>query len=171
MKKVLIAGIGNIFHGDDGFGCKVARELQSRDLPAGVIVRDFGIRSHDLAYALTDGCDVTILVDATSQDGIPGTLYLIEPDFSAEKMSETPPDAHSMNPATVLQLAQSLGTVSGRLFLVGCEPKILENDDGELGMSETVQAAIPAAIEMIESLVTDILSEKLEHEVAVLTPA
>ena len=80
MKKILVAGIGNIFFGDDAFGCEVARQLAQRPLPKGVCVTDFGIRSYDLAYAIMDGYDAIILVDATPQGAEPGTVYLIEPD-------------------------------------------------------------------------------------------
>ncbi|MGH7848434.1 MAG: hydrogenase maturation protease, partial [Candidatus Binatia bacterium] len=73
--KILVAGIGNIFLGDDGFGVEVARELAKRKLPESVRVVDFGIRGFDLAYALLDGYDLTILVDAAPRGGLPGTLY------------------------------------------------------------------------------------------------
>src|ERR1051325_7107702 len=80
--SLLVAGIGNIFMGDDAFGCEVARRLSARTLPAGVRVVDFGIRGFDLAYAIMDGPDVTVLVDATPRGGAPGTVYTIEPDLN-----------------------------------------------------------------------------------------
>ena len=99
--RILVAGIGNIFLGDDGFGSEVARRLLARPLPAEVRVVDFGIRGFDLAYALLDGYDVTVFVDATPRGGEPGTIYTIEPDLSEirepdarEMMVET----HGMNP-------------------------------------------------------------------------
>ncbi|MEP6662671.1 MAG: hydrogenase maturation protease [Verrucomicrobiota bacterium] len=157
MKKILIAGIGNIFHGDDGFGCEVVRELNRLNFPGGVTIRDFGIRSYDLAYALTEDYDATILIDATSRGEKPGTVFLIEPDLSRLNELETSTvDPHSMNPVTVLQLAQSLGTISGKLFLVGCEPAVLENDNGEITLSEPVRAAISPAIEMVTSLIAEL---------------
>ena len=83
MKRILVAGIGNIFFGDDAFGCEVASQLRRKPLPEGVRVIDFGIRSYDLAYAIMDGYDATILVDATPQGSAPGTIYLIEPDLKS----------------------------------------------------------------------------------------
>ena len=88
MKKILVAGIGNIFFGDDAFGCEVATQLARRPLPEGVRVTDFGIRSYDLAYAIMDDYDAVILVDATAQGAEPGTIYLIAPDI--KKRDELP---------------------------------------------------------------------------------
>ena len=167
MKNILVAGIGNIFFGDDAFGCEVAAQLIKRPLPEGVRVIDFGIRSYDLAYAMMDGPDVTIFIDATPQGGAPGTLYLIEPDnistapnnILLDNVSGEIVNAHSMNPVRVLQLLRSLGGQPGRLYLVGCEPAVLETEDGSMGLSQPVEASIPKAIEMIESLIRDLLSE------------
>lgn len=160
MKNILVAGIGNIFFGDDAFGCEVAAQLQRRPLPEGVRVIDFGIRSYDLAYAMMDGPDVTIFIDATPRGESPGTVYLIEPDIkNLDSASDEVVNAHSMNPVRVLQLIRSLGGQPGRLYLVGCEPAVLETDDGAMGLSEPVQAAIPKAIEMVESLIRDLLAE------------
>ena len=91
MNRVLIAGVGNIFLGDDGFGVEVIRRLSSREFPAEVRVEDFGIRGYDLAYALLDGPDVAILVDAAGRGGTPGTMYVIEPNV----MGESAMDAHA----------------------------------------------------------------------------
>jgi len=159
---LLIAGIGNIFFGDDAFGSEVARALMRRPLPEGVRVEDFGIRSYDLAYALMEGGDA-ILIDAVPRGEPPGTLYLIEPDLTGLSGNQIP-DAHSMNLVRVLQMVQSLDPVdggrTGRLYLVGCEPSALESEDGQMGLSESVQAAVPRAIEMIESLIDDLLHKK-----------
>jgi hydrogenase maturation protease len=158
--RILVAGIGNIFFGDDAFGCEVARQLLQRPVPDGVTIKDFGIRSYDLAYAIMDGYDATILVDATSQGNAPGTIYLIEPDL--KKLDELPDEAvnaHSMNPVRVLQLVRSLGGKSGWLRVVGCEPAVLETEEGAMGLSEKVQAAVAPAIEMIETLIREILEE------------
>ncbi len=160
MKNILIAGIGNIFFGDDAFGCEVARELLRRQLPAGVRVIDFGIRSYDLAYAMMDGPDVTIFIDATPRGLSPGTVSLIEPDINfLDNPSDEVVNAHSMNPLRVLQLLRSLGGQPGKLYLVGCEPSVLETDDGAMGLSAPVQGAIPQAIQMIEELLHDLFSE------------
>ena len=157
--NILVAGIGNIFLGDDAFGSEVARELMRRPLPEGVKVDDFGIRSYDLAYALMDGCDA-ILVDVVPRGEPPGTLYLIKPDLTHLDGGNIP-DGHSMNPVLVLQMVQSLGGKMGRLYLVGCEPLALDSEDGQLGLSECVQAAVPRAIEMIESLLEDLLHDRI----------
>lgn len=161
MKKILVAGIGNIFFGDDAFGCEVAAELLRRPLPEGVRVIDFGIRSYDLAYAMMDGYEATILIDATSRGNPPGTLYLIEPDWNGlDTIRPEVVNAHSMNPVIVLQLVRSLGGEPQQLYIVGCEPGVLEMEDGEIGLSERVRAAVPAAIEMIEKLIADLLAAK-----------
>lgn len=160
MKNILVAGIGNIFFGDDAFGCEVAAQLQRRTLPEGVRVIDFGIRSYDLAYAMMDGLDATIFIDATPRGQPPGTIYLIEPELKdVDNASGEVVNAHSMNPVRVLQLLRSLGGQPGRLYLIGCEPAVLETEDGAMGLSEPVQAAVPQALEMIESLIRDLLAE------------
>ena len=159
-KRILVAGVGNIFLGDDAFGSEVARRLVRRVLPAEVQVNDYGTCSYDLAYAMMEGYEATILVDATSQGQSPGTVYLIEPDLNElEKMDRAVADGHSMNPVSVLQMVRSLGCRPRRLYLVGCEPAALGNDEGVIGLSESVQAAVPRAIEMVESLISDLLSE------------
>ncbi len=158
--NILIAGIGNIFFGDDAFGCEVAAQLMRRPLPEGVRVIDFGIRSYDLAYAMMNGPDVTIFIDATPRGQPPGTIYLLEPDKNIldSDFGEVV-NAHSMNPVRVLQLVHSLGGQPGRLYLVGCEPAVLETEEGAMGLSEKVQAAVAPAIEMIETLIREILEE------------
>jgi len=158
--NILIAGIGNIFFGDDAFGCEVAAQLMRRPLPERVRVIDFGIRSYDLAYAMMNGPDVTIFIDATPRGQPPGTIYLLEPDKNIldSNFGEVV-NAHSMNPVRVLQLIHSLGGQPGRLYLVGCEPAVLETEEGAMGLSEKVQAAVAPAIEMIETLIREILKE------------
>jgi len=126
--SVLIAGIGNIFLGDDAFGVEVVRRLASRKMPDRVKAIDFGIRGFDLAYALLDGADVTILVDACPRGGAPGSVYVIEPDlssFDSSEAQESSVDAHSMNPMNVIRMAKSMGGGLKRILLVGCEPATL----------------------------------------------
>src|SRR5258705_11060191 len=125
--KILVAGIGNIFLVDDAFGVEVVQRFSAMPLPPGVTLADFGIRSYDLAYAMMDGYDVTILLDATPQGQPPGTVSLIEPDVIGLGASARETiDAHSMNPVRVLRMVWSLGGHPGRLYLIGCEPGILE---------------------------------------------
>jgi len=157
--KILVAGIGNIFLGDDAFGSEVARQLMRETLPDEVRVTDFGIRSYDLAYAMMDGFDVTILVDITTQGQSPGTIYLIEPDLNQlGQFDEKAADAHGMSPIRVLQMLRTFENSPGKLYLIGCEPEILEVEDGQFGLSATVEMAVPRAIELIKSLVNDLLN-------------
>lgn len=159
MKCVLVAGIGNIFMGDDAFGCEVAAELARRQLPEGVRVSDFGIRSYDLAYAIMDGYDAVILVDAAPRGEPAGTVYLIEPESGElEQLAAGMPDAHSMNPLTALQLVRTLGGEARRLYVVGCEPAVLDAE--ELGLSDPVRAAVPGAVEMVERLVRKLIETR-----------
>ena len=160
QKSVLIACIGNIFQGDDAFGVEVARALANRCFPENVRVVDFGIRGFDLAYALMDGYDVTIFVDAVTRGEAPGTLYVIEPDardFETETAAMI--DAHTMNPLNVLRVAKQMGAGFKKLLLVGCEPETLGGEEGLMGLSEPVKAAVKEAVPLIESLLADILDE------------
>jgi hydrogenase maturation protease len=157
---MLIAGIGNIFLGDDAFGVEVVRRLSGRKLPDGVRVMDFGIRGFDLAYALLDGYDVTVLVDATPRGGVPGTLYTIEPDLHALHHPEAPDlliETHGMNPMRVLGLVKAMGGQLRRLLVVGCEPATTGPEEGLMGLSEPVRAAVDVAVGLIESLIIDTL--------------
>ncbi len=110
-----------------------------------------------MAYAIMDNYDAVILVDATPQGAEPGTIYLIEPDIKKlDDLPEEAVNAHSMNPVRVLQLVRSLGGKPGWLRVVGCEPGVLESEEGAMGLSEKVQAAVGLAIEMIEGLIQEI---------------
>jgi hydrogenase maturation protease len=158
-QRILIAGVGNIFLGDDAFGVEVARVLAGRKFPEGVHVKDFGIRAFDLAYALLDPWDAVILVDAVPRGDVPGTLYTIEPDLSSIAAAETddaPLDGHSMDPVKVVRLAQTMGCITARLLVVGCEPADYGGDEGHMGLTEPVQNSIGAAADMVEELVEQI---------------
>lgn len=165
--RILVVGIGNIFLGDDGFGVEVARRLMSSTYPPQVQVSDFGIRGVDLAYTLLDDFDTLILIDATPRGGVPGTLYLIEPDLSGldpEKGAEAGRnalDAHSMDPVKVLAFARTLGASPCRTLLVGCEPTLFAGGEDyaemQLGLSEPVQAAVEEAVKMVNALVEQLL--------------
>ena len=165
--QILVAGIGNIFFGDDGFGVEVARHLLQSDLPDDVRVVDFGIRSYDLAYAIMEDYEAIILVDTTQQGQPPGTVYLIEPDLTQlDKLNNEVVNAHSMNPVRVLHMVQSMGGQPGRLYLVGCEPAVLETENGYIGLSEVVKTAVPPAIKMIHSLIADIQQKEKERRLS-----
>jgi hydrogenase maturation protease len=160
-KRILIAGIGNIFLGDDGFGVGVASRLAHRALPQGVRVTDFGIRGFDLAYALMEGYETTILVDAYPGEGQPGTLFVVEPDLQNLDSAGTQPgfmDPHGMNPIHVLRMAVSMGAQLKRILLVGCVPATLGPEEGKMGLSEPVAAAVDDAVPLIASLITRILA-------------
>jgi hydrogenase maturation protease len=153
--KILVAGIGNIFLGDDAFGVEVARALVARALPENVSVVDYGIRSYDLAYALMEEWDLAILVDALPRGGEPGTLYTLEPDLPASGEAPGTMDAHSMNPVAVLQLVSALGGRTGHLLVVGCEPGTVEpSAEGNMELSAPVAAAVPEAVRIVEELIT-----------------
>jgi hydrogenase maturation protease len=152
--SILVAGIGNIFFRDDGFGVAVAAKLARAPLPENVRVVDFGIRGFDLVLALLDNYDLTIFVDAVSRGGAPGTLYTVEPDMDAiGAESGVYDNAHGLDPAKVLATARSAGARLGRVVVVGCEPAELDDETGRIGLTEPVEAAVDPAIEMIRSLV------------------
>lgn len=154
---ILVAGIGNIFLGDDAFGCEVVRRLAGRAWPDNVKVIDFGIRGFDLAYALLDGYDVTIFVDAAPRGEAPGTLYTIEPEVDEIESIEgqgVVVETHGMNPMKVLSMVKSMGGEFRKLLLVGCEPATFGPEEGQMGLSEPVEAAVDKAVEIVESLVT-----------------
>jgi hydrogenase maturation protease len=156
--KILIAGIGNIFFGDDAFGVEVAKRLAVAELPLSVRVIDFGIRGLDLAYALQDGYETAILVDAYPHGQAPGTVSLVEPDLN--KLDELDPsivDAHGMNPLNVLRMAKSMNPNLKNVLLIGCEPATFGGEEGTMGLSEPVGAAIDGAVQMIVSLISKIL--------------
>jgi hydrogenase maturation protease len=154
-RRILVAGVGNVFRGDDGFGSEVVRRLAGRVLPAGVRAFDFGTRGHDLAYALMDGYDAVILVDATRRGEPPGTLYALEPtpdDFPA-----SPVETHGVDLPAVFRLVTAMGGTLPPLRLVGCEPADLGPDDeGAFGLSEPVAAAVDGAVELVEAMIAEL---------------
>ncbi len=159
--SILIAGIGNIFLGDDGFGVEVVRRLAARKLPAAVRVADFGIRGFDLAYALQDGYKTTILVDAFPHGQKPGTISVLDPDLNDVGSEEAPQagvDTHGMNPLNVLRMAASMGAPLKGIFLLGCEPATLGPDEGQMGLSEPVEKAVDEAVDLLDSVINKILA-------------
>jgi hydrogenase maturation protease len=153
--EILVAGIGNIFLGDDGFGVEVVNRLASRPLPDRVRVVDFGIRSYDLAYAFMADWDLVILVDALPGGEKPGTIFIIEPNTSDREAHEVLEiDAHSMNPESVMRMVHTLGGTVGRMLVVGCEPATVEFDEENgFGLSDPVQAAVDEAVRVVEELI------------------
>jgi hydrogenase maturation protease len=148
--RVLVAGIGNLFLGDDGFGCAVAAALADMPLPDGVDVQDFGVRGLDLAYALA-GYDAAVLVDAVPLADEPGTIAAIEPQLDDEPAEI---ETHGMDPVRVLRLARELGTLPARTVVVGCTPQAV---DERFELTAAVQAAVPAAAELVRSVVSELV--------------
>ena len=156
--SILIAGIGNIFFGDDAFGCEVAQQLIREPLPDGVRAFDYGIRSYDLAYAMLEPNDAVILIDAVPRGEEAGTVFLLELDINKlDNAGIESVNAHTMNPVAVMQLVRSLGGSPRKLYLIGCEPAVLETE--ELGLSEKVRSAVPLALDMIRELISKLLHE------------
>ncbi len=155
--SVLIAGIGNIFQGDDAFGVAVVHKLATSGFAENVRVMDIGIRGIDLGFALLDDYDLTILVDATARGGAPGTLYEIEiraEDIPYADDQACMVNAHGLDPLRVLALAKSMGAHFQKVLLIACEPLVLDCDEsGEIGLSKVVQAAVDPAVQVIERLV------------------
>ena len=157
-RKILVAGVGNIFLGDDGFGVEVARALATESFPENVTVSDFGIRGVHLAYQLLEGYDTLVLVDAARRGEPPGTVFVIESDFTkppqddAEEDAESGflMDAHSMDPELVLGILENLGGKVERVVIVGCEPESLEE---KIGLSDSVAAAVPLAARAVREIV------------------
>jgi hydrogenase maturation protease len=148
------------FLGDDAFGVEVVRRMAGLQLPQTVRVADFGIRGFDLAYALQDGYDTTILVDACPHGQAPGTLYVIEPDLKAldepADFGQAPQaaiEAHAMNPVSVLRMARAMNIELKNILLVGCEPETLGGEEGKMGLSAPVEAAIDEAVKLVKSLI------------------
>lgn len=147
--RLLVAGIGNIFFGDDGFGPAVARALAA-DPPGGASVEDYGIRGLHLAFELVSGYDRALLIDAVPRGGTPGTLYVIEPQ---PHESGTAPDAHRMDLENVFAFVRMAGGEAPPITLVGCEPAAV--DEG-IGLSDAVARAVPEAAQLVRRLISDI---------------
>jgi hydrogenase maturation protease len=153
--RTLVAGVGNIFLGDDAFGVEVVRLLAGRPVPEGVQIRDFGIRGVHLAYDLLDGCDLFVLVDAAQRGEAPGTVSVIEvevPEPDPDVLGSGPViDAHSLTPDGIFALLGSLGGRPGRSLLVACEPADVS---AGMGLSGPVREAVPHAVRTVEEILT-----------------
>ena len=152
--RTLVAGVGNIFLSDDAFGCEVVRMMAGRPVPAGVEVKDFGIRGVHLVYDLLDGCDLFVLVDAAARGEAPGTVSVIEvevPEPDPAVLGSGPVmDAHDLTPDAIFAMLGSLGGRPGRSLLVACEPADVS---AGMGLSAPVQEALPHAVRTVEEII------------------
>lgn len=155
--RILVAGIGNVFLADDGFGVEVVRRLAQRELPERVEVVDFGIRGLDLAYALLEDYEAVVFVDAMQRGEEPGTVSLIEPEIPEEGGATI--ETHGMDPVRVIRFARALGARPTRTLVVGCEPRTVLSgeayDDMLMELSEPVLAAVDGAVELVELVVEE----------------
>ncbi len=157
MSRILVAGIGNAWLRDDGFGGEVAKRLEALDLPDGVAVFDFGSGGLDLAYEVMRGYDALVLVDVSRQGGEPGTLYVMEPDpeeigggFEDGEMI----DPHGMDPQTVLRFVKAVGGWPGKVVVVACEPAVVE--EMGMGLSDEVAGAVDRAVKVVLETVEEL---------------
>ena len=160
VKQILVAGIGNAWLRDDGFGGEVAKQLTERELPDGVTVLDFGSGGLDLAYEVMRGYDALVLIDVSRQGGPPGTLYVMEAqeadvDGSIEDGQILNP--HAMDPQTVLRFVKYVGGWPGRVFVVACEPEVVE--DVGFGLSDAVSGALARAADVVLETVAELQAQ------------
>jgi hydrogenase maturation protease len=165
QKQILVAGVGNAFLSDDGFGGAVAEVLTKREVPAGVTVMDFGTGGLDLAYEVMRGYDALVIVDVSRQGGEPGTLYVIEADeaeFGGAIEDGEVINPHGMDPKTVLRFVKSVGGWPGKVVIVACEPAAAEAMGMEL--SEDVAAAVERAVDTVLEQIAELQSNAAYEE-------
>jgi hydrogenase maturation protease len=161
LARVLVAGVGNMFLGDDGFGCAVIRRLSDGPMPAGVDVVDYGIRGFDLAYALASGYEAALLIDAAPLGERPGVLAVLE--VSSGEAADVEIDTHGMDPVRVLALARELGGTPARTLVLACQPGVIADPDGEdvlAELSTEVRHAIETAVPEVHRLVEELLNDR-----------
>ena len=155
--RTLIAGFGNVLRGDDGFGVEVLRRLGERGIAGeSVELLEVGTGGIRLAQELLTPFDRLIIIDATTRGGAPGSVYTLAIDGVLPTREI---DLHTATPSRALEVAKALGPLPKEVYLVGCEPAVLETEDGAMGLSEPVRAAIPSAIEMVDTLIRNLFSE------------
>ena len=159
LHSILIAGVGNAWLRDDGFGGEVARQLSERSLPTGVDVMDAGTGGLDLAYEVMRGYDALVILDVSKQGGEPGTLYVMEPDEESVPAGIEDSDVinpHAMDPQTVLRFVKSIGAWPGRVVVIACEPAEVEQIGW--GLSERVRDAVARAVDLVLETVAELRS-------------
>ena len=162
LRSILIAGVGNAWLRDDGFGSEVARRLHERELPPDVAVMDAGTGGLDLAYEVIRGYDALVIVDVSQQGGVPGTLYVMEPDEESVPGAIEDGDVinpHGMDPQTVLRFLKAAGAWPGRVVVVACEPAEIE--EMGWGLSEPVRSAVDRAVDAVLETVAELRSGRL----------
>ena len=160
MKRILVAGIGNAWLRDDGFGGEVAKRLEARELPEEAAVFDFGTGGLDLAYEVMRGYDALILIDVSRQGGEPGTLYVMEAeeaDVDAGIEDGQVLNPHGMDPQTVLRFVKTLGAWPGKVMVIACEPQDVE--EMAIGLSDPVSAAVDGAVDLVLETVESLRSD------------
>lgn len=162
--RILIAGIGNAWLRDDGFGGEVARRLQERELPEGVAVMDAGTGGLDLAYEVMRGYDALLMLDVSRQGGEPGTLYVMEVDeqsVDAKIEDGETLNPHGMDPQTVLRFVRSIGAWPGKVVIIACEPGEVEQLG--FGLTPDVQAAVDQAVALAAQTADGLYAEAAVH--------
>jgi hydrogenase maturation protease len=159
LRSILVAGVGNAWLRDDGFGGEVARRLSERELPDGVSVMDAGTGGLDLAYEVMRGYDALVILDVSKQGGEPGTLYVMEP--SEDEVQGGIEDGevinpHGMDPQTVLRFVKSIGAWPGRVVVIACEPAEIE--EMGWGLSDSVSEAVDRALDLVFETLADLRS-------------
>jgi hydrogenase maturation protease len=149
VRRTLVAGVGNVFFGDDGFGCAVAQRLARSAPPEGVSVVDFGIRGLHLAYELSSGYDAAIIIDAVARGGRAGTLYVLDPDRDS---GAAVADAHGVDLDAVFAMTRVLGAAPERVVVVGCEAAELT---ARIGLSAALTEAVDPAVALVKTLLAD----------------
>ena len=165
-RRILVAGVGNVFLRDDAFGVEVVKLLAERPQPPGVQVRDYGIRGVHLVYELLDGYDLFVLVDAAPRGAAPGTVTVLEVELPSPD-AQPVIDAHSLTPDAIFGLLSSLGGHPGRSLVVACEPAEI---DAGMGLSDPVREALPAAVRAVEEILAQAIAEESQECMADLTP-
>jgi hydrogenase maturation protease len=161
--RTLVAGVGNVFQGDDAFGVEVVRLLAGQPLPAGVEVRDFGIRGVHLVYELLNGCDLFVLIDAAPRGETPGTVSVLEVELPEPDPGRTIMDAHSLAPDDIFALLASLGGRPGRSLVVACEPADVSPG---MGLSEPVEQALPHAVRAVQDILAEAGRQRAQQSTA-----
>jgi hydrogenase maturation protease len=164
--RILVAGVGNSWLRDDGFGGEVARRLEGLELPDGVAVMDAGTGGLDLAYEVMRGYDALVILDVSRQGGDPGTLYVMEvPEESVEAKIDDGEaiNPHGMDPQTVLRFVRSIGAWPGKVVVIACEPAVVE--EMGFGLSADVLSAVERAVDLVLETAVELRSS------AILEPA